>query len=122
MIKCLYIEDNIDNHFLIGFYGKEFLELQFAETTDAALAAIEKQAFDLIIVDLNLPGSYTSWEIIEKIEAQYEHPPKIWILSAMQKHEIQHRLQNHPEISFITKPIRKNEFVNKLKSTFPDKF
>jgi CheY-like chemotaxis protein len=121
MIECLYIEDNIDNHFLIGFYGKDLLNIQFAETTDAALTLIHNQSFDLIIIDLNLPGSYTSWEIIEKIERHYNIPPQIWILSAMQKHEIQHKLQQHPEVSFITKPIRKQEFVDKLKTTFPDK-
>ncbi|TNE70270.1 response regulator [bacterium] len=118
LLSCLYIEDNIDNHFLFEFYVKGLMNLTCVENTDKAVAALKDNSYDLVLIDLNLPGSLTSWEVIDFIKSSSQEVPKIWMLSAMQQREIQEQLDHYPEVFYLMKPVRKADFVAKVKETF----
>ena len=61
-MRFLYIEDSIDNHFLIDFYLKSLsIELVCTETIEEGIQLLESQKFEGLLLDLNLPGKYTSW-------------------------------------------------------------
>ncbi len=56
--RILVVEDNPDNQKLIGLLLKrDGHELAFAENADAAKAAVSAQIPDLILMDIQLPGT-----------------------------------------------------------------
>ncbi|NCP84899.1 MAG: response regulator, partial [Bacteroidetes bacterium] len=58
-MRFLYIEDSIDNHFLIDFYLKSLsIDLVCVETIEEGVQLLENQEFEGLLLDLNLPGKY----------------------------------------------------------------
>ena len=58
MRHILYVEDNRANGKLVQKYFDKFehLSLQIAETAELGLKKISNQAFDLVLMDIHLPG------------------------------------------------------------------
>lgn len=120
-MRFLYIEDCIDNHFLIDFYLKSMnIELVCVETVEAGLEQLEHQHFDALLLDLNLPGSLTSWNLLEKLKKNnLLGTLKIWVISAMQNNEVLPRIAEFKGVEFIRKPIKRAEFIQLIKQAFP---
>ncbi|MBC7545527.1 MAG: response regulator [Candidatus Sericytochromatia bacterium] len=58
MARILIVEDNPDNQKLIGLLLKrDGHDLAFAENAEAAHAAVAEQIPDLILMDIQLPGT-----------------------------------------------------------------
>lgn len=121
-MRILYIEDSTDNHFLIGFYLKGLpAELDCVETTDLALVKLESEVFDLILLDWNLPGSLSSLDLLNLIRtSDKQKETKVWVISAMQNHEVVPLIKGIPLTTYFRKPIRKAEFLDFLKSEFSE--
>jgi len=58
MRHVLYIEDNQENRAVMQTFFKmhEHLKLYFAETAELGLKKMASKQFDLILMDINLPG------------------------------------------------------------------
>lgn len=121
-MRCLYIEDSADNHFLIGYYLKGLpIELVCVETTDAALSTLQNEFFELILLDWNLPGSITALDLLHEINKDERYSStKIWVISAMQSIDVVPKIKEFSQVSFFRKPIRKAEFLNVLTSAYPE--
>ena len=120
-MRFLYIEDSIDNHFLIDFYLKSLsIELVCTETIEEGIQLLESQNFEGLLLDLNLPGKYTSWELLEKLKSENKLESfRIWVISAMQNHEVLPRIKPFAGVEFLRKPIKKNEFISIIRKAFP---
>lgn len=115
-LNCIYIEDNLDNHFLFEMYIKGLdINMTYVETTDSAMNMLEDHHFDLILLDLNLPGSKTPWEVIDYILADDRYSAShIWLISAMQDAEVIPKIGGRERVRFMRKPIRKKAFVKEI--------
>ena len=120
-MRFLYIEDSVDNHFLIDFYLKTLsIELVCTETIEEGIQLLESQKFEGLLLDLNLPGKYTSWELLEKLKSENKLESfRIWVISAMQNHEVLPRIKPFKGVEFLRKPIKKNEFISIIRKAFP---
>lgn len=55
-MSILYVEDNLENRILIlRILNAEGYSVQFAENATEALSAVDKNHYDLILMDINLP-------------------------------------------------------------------
>lgn len=55
-VSILYVEDNFENRILVmRILNAEGYTVTFAENATQALAAIDEQDFNLILMDINLP-------------------------------------------------------------------
>jgi two-component system cell cycle response regulator DivK len=55
-VSILYVEDNFENRILVmRILNAEGYSVTFAENGNEALAAVENQVFDLVLMDINLP-------------------------------------------------------------------
>jgi len=55
-VSILYVEDNFENRILVKrILNAEGYSVAFAENASQALAAIDEQEFNLILMDINLP-------------------------------------------------------------------
>jgi signal transduction histidine kinase/CheY-like chemotaxis protein len=77
-LHVLLVEDSVPNRMLIEAYLKNTVhELTFAETGEAAVEACCAGAFDLVLMDVNLPGmsGYEAAVAIRAAEAAAEREP-----------------------------------------------
>ena len=44
---------------------------------------------------------------------------RIWVISAMQNHEVLPRIKPFKGVEFLRKPIKKNEFISIIRKAFP---
>jgi len=121
-MRFLYIEDSIDNHFLIDFYLKSLsIDLVCVETIEEGVQLLENQEFEGLLLDLNLPGKYTSWELLEMLKSENKLDSlRVWVISAMQNHEVLPKLKPYKSVDFLRKPIKKNDFVSIIRKAFPE--
>lgn len=79
-MKILIIEDIEEMSELIAIYLKKAgMETLICETAEAGLVALQKDSFDLIILDINLP-SMDGFQFLETMRHEFQTP--VLILSA----------------------------------------
>jgi two-component system response regulator RegX3 len=83
--RILIVEDEREIGELIALYlRKEGFETQLAESAESALAQLERQVFDLVTLDLNLPGM-DGFEFLQELRRRSEVP--VLIVSARDEDE-----------------------------------
>ncbi len=100
----LLIEDNEGSRFgFVRYFGKEGYAVTEAATLAAAADQLEKQSFDAIVLDINLPDG-NGIEFIDTIRAQDPSIPIIVITGAGDIQLAVKAMQNGAD-NFLTKPI-----------------
>jgi len=80
--KVLLVEDEREIGELIGLYlSKDGIDFRHFETGEDGIAAFREEAFDLVVLDLNLPGM-DGYEVLKKIREKSSIP--VVIVSARQ--------------------------------------
>lgn len=112
----LYVEDNPMNRRLMNSFFKRFkyYSLQMAETGEIAREKVLEQDFDLILIDINLPG-IGGKELTHELRktSTYKHKPIIAVSAAAMKHDI--ASANGLFDRYITKPIQLSDLQDTLK-------
>lgn len=113
MRRVLLVEDVDDNRKLAGdllrFGGWEVTE---AITGEEAIATAERQAFDLILMDLSLPGDIDGWGATRMIKATHAVP--IVALTAHAMAGDSDRALAAGFDGYITKPIEVGTFLAQI--------
>jgi len=113
MIKAIAVDDEPLALDLVEMYCRKFDFLQFEKgfsNTAAALRFLEKNAVDLLFLDINMPAM-NGWEFLDqfdKIESLFQRLPIIYILSSTVDPEDQRKALSYPIVkNFISKPLTK---------------
>ena len=113
MRRVLLVEDVDDNRKLAGdllrFGGWEVTE---AITGEEAIATADRQAFDLILMDLSLPGDIDGWGATRMIKASHTVP--IVALTAHAMAGDSDRAMAAGFDGYITKPIEVGTFLAQI--------
>jgi signal transduction histidine kinase/CheY-like chemotaxis protein len=114
--NILYVEDNPANRMLMQSYLKKWnkhTSLKMAETAEVALKLIAKQKFDLILMDIHLPGQNGN-DLTRSLRQipDYKHTPIIAITAAAMKKDLQ-RDSSLFDV-YITKPVSYSELTEVL--------
>lgn len=122
MSKLLIVEDNADyRELLVSFLENEGYEIIAAENGEAAIELADKNAFDLIILDIMLP-KIDGYEVCRRIREKSDIP--IIMLTALDSEAHQMKGYMLHIDDYVAKPvsmpllIRKVEAV--LRRTMPD--
>lgn len=112
----LYVEDNPANRILMESYldkWSEKLTLQMAETAEVALELIDTQKFDLILMDIHLPGQNGN-ELTQSLRKlhEFKNIPIIAITAAAMKSDIK-QAEGLFDL-YITKPVNFAELTEAL--------
>lgn len=115
-MKILVVEDNKVNQMLAGkFLEKWNTDPAFAENGKLALSMLDKEKFDLILMDLQMPemDGYETTVNIRKSDKSYRNIPII-ALSASAMLQIRDKAINAGMNEFVTKPFHPKELFNKI--------
>lgn len=112
----LYVEDNVANRDLFGaiFEDWQSYNLKMAETAEAALDMVLEEDFDLLLIDINLPGM-NGRELTRKLReiSNYKHKPILAMTGAAMAHDIEAAQDLFDD--YITKPINIDQLLEYLK-------
>jgi CheY-like chemotaxis protein len=120
---ALYIEDNLDNQFLVNLWFKRLpIELILCSTAEEGMQTLQNGSKpDVIILDVNLPGTLSSTDFLTAIRTRPEHAftPVIMVSGHS-------TLEHVPGLSaeqyqyFLPKPFKKQDLIDILLSLFPE--
>lgn len=112
--RVLVVEDEREIAELIALYfDREGAEVSQAASGDEALALFAPSAFDIVILDINLPGT-DGFEVLSQIRRQSEIP--VLILSAREADEDQIYGLGIGADEYVTKPFSPRVLVARVRA------
>jgi CheY-like chemotaxis protein len=116
-IDCLYLEDQIDSQILLKAQLKDFNSLEFASSFEEALPKLKSKHFDLIIMDINLKGSYNGLDALRMIQRMpgYQKVPII----AVTAYSMPGDKENFTKAGFsdyISKPLSREKILESVEA------
>lgn len=114
LYNVLYVEDNMSNQKLINNLFAEYpnINLDILPTAEEGLAAIESNHFDLIILDINLPGM-DGYGALEKLKrgATTKDIPVVALTSSASDEDIKKGLKAGFN-KYVTKPVILSDLIS----------
>ena len=74
--RILHVEDDLDIQTITATLAQDFAVFEFAATLSQARAQLQAHRFDLILLDLSLPGG-SGWDLFADIGALPQRPPVV---------------------------------------------
>ncbi|MGE7139512.1 ATP-binding response regulator [Luteibacter sp. NPDC031894] len=105
--RCLVVDDNAANREIVGrILDRAGHVTVFSAGGDEALARLASEPFDLIFMDLHMPGS-SGWDVLGRIESarRTTSMPPIVMLSADSSHDAVRIAFKAGARAYLTKPI-----------------
>lgn len=115
--NILIVDDNPDNLQVLGsFLQKEDFSVEFALDGNSALDWISKYEFDLILLDINMPGmdGFETCTLIKKDPVKSRIP--IIFLTASNDTSSLMRAFEVGAVDYITKPFNHKELITRVKT------
>jgi len=120
--SILVVEDDEMNAELMRAYLRETADVTIAEDGEEAIIIIQEWAnkrryFDLLLIDINLPGRWTGTSLMKEIKNRWQYYRKIPILcqTAHALHGDKENLLQHGFTDYVPKPINRKELLVKIR-------
>jgi two-component system sensor histidine kinase RpfC len=116
--RCLVVDDNAANREIVGrILERAGHQAVFSASGDEALVRLAAETFDLIFMDLHMPGS-SGWDVLGHIEVarRTEVVPPIVMLSADSSHDAVRIAFKAGARAYLTKPIAAQRLLDVIES------
>jgi signal transduction histidine kinase/CheY-like chemotaxis protein len=114
-LTVLIVEDDASNRILFQAYlaNKKNWQIDYAHNGLSALHDyLENKKYDVMVTDLQMP-EMDGFTLLSKLQDS-QKPDRIIVLSADSTEETAHRAKLYKVDQFITKPVRKKEFLSAI--------
>ena len=105
-----------DNELLLSsikrFLAKEFTHIMDARTGEEAIALFERQPYEVVVIDINLPG-IDGWEVFKYIKQQAPQT-RVIIITSREDEELKSKALSEGAAGFFTKPFSLEELKGVL--------
>lgn len=116
MTKILIAEDNsLNSKLLFDILSSQEYEVEVATDGEITLEKILNNSYDLLLLDLQMP-KISGFGVLEELKRKNIKIKTIVVSACAMTEEIE-KAKALGCLDFITKPIRLNEFLAKVKST-----
>ncbi len=115
--KILVCDDNIFEQKIIGNYLSKFgYHADIASTGDEAIQILRRHKYNLLIIDVNLPGR-SGIEVAEEIKTTLpvEHQPRIIVSTSYDYQDIKSKLDSAGVDGYLGKPFNVEDLLSMLK-------
>lgn len=116
-LRLLVVEDNKMNQLVVlKFLEKQNIQADIAEDGPQALNLLRKNVYDLILMDIQMPGmdGYQASEIIRKEFPAPKNSTPIVALTAMALSEVQEKIKVYGINDYILKPFSPDNLFSKI--------
>ncbi len=113
--KILYIEDNLDTQELVKIFLRQIAEIDCSTHAENILQLLSEKDYDLILLDINLPGKIDGTDAIKLIrrDERFKHIPIIAVTAYAMIGD-REKFLNMGCNEYISKPFFKEELINKV--------
>ena len=116
-INILLVEDNKMNHLVAQQFIKKWeANMEIAECGEEALEKITSKTYDIVLMDLNMPGidGFDTSIRIRSMQGDYFKQVPIIALTASAFNEVKKKVYDHGMNDHVSKPFNPSELFNKL--------
>ncbi|UPG86467.1 ATP-binding protein [Luteibacter aegosomatis] len=116
--RCLVVDDNAANREIVGrILERAGHVATFCASGDEALARLATDTFDVIFMDLHMPGS-SGWDVLGRIDSARRagEVPPIVMLSADSSHDAVRIAFKAGARAYLTKPIAAQRLLDVIES------
>ncbi len=120
--KILYIEDNLDTQELVKIFLRPIADMDCSINAENILQLLSEKKYDLILLDINLPGKIDGTDAIKLIrrDERFKDIPIIAVTAYAMIGDREKFLQMGCN-EYISKPFFKEELINKVKQILSEK-
>lgn len=113
--KILYIEDNLDTQELVKIFLRQIAEIDCSTHAENILQLLSEKDYDLILLDINLPGKIDGTDAIKLIrrDERFKEIPIIAVTAYAMIGD-REKFLNMGCNEYISKPFFKEELINKV--------
>ena len=115
MSRILLVEDN--DSIILGLeylFKEEKFEFDFAKLKKDAIDKIEKENFDIVLIDIGLPDG-NGFEVGKYVKEYIKQLPIIFLTANDEEKDVVYGLDLGAE-DYITKPFRNRELISRIKN------
>jgi DNA-binding response OmpR family regulator len=115
--KLLVIEDNIETQLIFKVYLREYYDVEIAENAEIGMELIEEKPYNLLILDINLPGSINGEDVLKKLdESSSSAKFPIIVVTAYALKGDREKYINMGAKEFLSKPIDKTILLKSIEN------
>jgi two-component system, OmpR family, response regulator VicR len=115
-MKILICEDNqLAIRTLTYVLEKEGFELDTANDGNKALSLMEKNDYDILLVDIHLPF-LSGLELIKHLRAELKRETPVIVMSAFSDLQVQRQAGELGISGYIVKPFKLTDLIDKIRS------
>jgi len=113
--RILLIEDNMDTQLIYKVYLRELYEIDICSTGDSGLKRLTENEYDLLILDINLPGKINGSIILDEIRNNFQDKKiPVLVVTAYAMKTDKRKFLSQGADDYLPKPINKENFMNKV--------
>lgn len=115
-MKLLIVDDNPINQKFLYYSLKKYFEIETAYNGLEAVNILEKQNFDVVLMDLSMPvmdGAEATRQIRESVQFRNKHIPIIFVTTNDFEHERIRCMENGAD-DYLIKPIDIDGLLNSI--------
>lgn len=113
--RILLIEDNMDTQLIYKVYLRELYEIDICSTGDSGLKRLTENEYDLLILDINLPGKINGSIILDEIRNNFQDKKiPVLVVTAYAMKTDKRKFLSQGADDYLPKPINKEDFMNKV--------
>ena len=113
--KILIIEDNIESQLIYKVYLRSIYSVEFADTGESGLELLKANKYNLLLLDINLPGQLNGEDVLKAIRNNLKIPdfPVIVITAYALKGDKEKFLQQGAN-NYLAKPVDKKVLLDEI--------
>ena len=113
--KILIIEDNIESQLIYKVYLRSIYSVEFADTGESGLELLKANKYNLLLLDINLPGQLNGEDVLKIIRNNLKIPdfPVIVITAYALKGDKEKFLQQGAN-NYLAKPVDKKVLLDEI--------
>ena len=115
--KILLIEDNYDTQLIFKIYLREYYDMEVAETAEEGIELLRKNNYDLLVLDINLPGKLDGSAVLNELRNEMNKKDfPVLVVTAYAMNGDREKYLQQGANAYLPKPVRKDDFMDKVRS------
>ena len=113
-MRLLIVDDNLINQKFLYYSLKKYFEIETVNNGLEAVDLLEKQDFDVVLMDLTMPvmdGADATWQIRESEKFRNKHIPIILVTTNDFEHERVRCMESGAD-DYLVKPIDTDQLLS----------